>query len=415
MSRQTAKTAKTDPHVLIVLLAFLALWRCPLAFADEAKKVADAIEKTMQRHAAQVHRCFEKALADRLDVSGKVEIEIELGPAGKVKKTTVLSEGKEMSPSLSACVLASTATWKVEGVEPGASVILPFVFQGQMNQFVIKVADVPDRGPGVAKGSRPARTPPFTVKVLADEINVRARHVSLTLLSVGPASRVAMHRHPSSAKALYLLKGHARLLGPADAAPVKIDEGMVVFVPLGYPHVIENMGRQSTAVFLQVFTPPGPERVYRDPADAKGRAQFEVIRDPRTAKAPHGANVVVRGPADAPALPILGGKGTARILLEPAVTGSAALALDVVELAPGLEIPEHSHPGATELLYVVSGSGTMTVGRDGHPFGPEQVIAIPPDQPHGAKIAAGEKAIVIQAYAPAGPEQRFRSTGGTAR
>src|SRR3712207_9104053 len=66
-----------------------------------------------------------------------------------------------------------------------------------------------------------------------------------------------------SAKALYVVKGHARLLGPQGTAPQKLEAGTAVFVPAGYPHVIENMGRQASAVFLQAFAPPGPERVYR--------------------------------------------------------------------------------------------------------------------------------------------------------
>src|SRR5450759_4569157 len=78
-------------------------------------------------------------------------------------------------------------------------------------------------------------TVPFTVKVLADEQNMKAEGISLTLLSVGPASRVAMHRHPHSAKILYVVKGHARLLGPEGAVPLKMDEGAAAFVPAGYP------------------------------------------------------------------------------------------------------------------------------------------------------------------------------------
>jgi len=235
--------------------------------------------------------------------------------------------------------------------------------------------------------------------------------MSLTLLSVGPASRVAMQRHPRSAKVLYLLKGHARLLGPPGTEPQKLDPGSAAFLPAGYPHVIENMGRQNTAVFLQAFAPPGPERVYRDPKDPQGRADFEVIRDPSKAKAPPPENgkLVVRSANDVPALPILGGKGTARIVLDQQVTGSPALAVDVVEFSPGTEVPRHQHAGATEILYIVSGGGKVTVGSEDYPFAAEEVIHIPPDQPHAGKLSGGEKTVAIQFYAPAGPEQRFRA------
>ncbi len=370
----------------------------------EAQRAALALEKTLQKNATDLHRCFEKALADRLDASGKMEIELEVGAGGQVAKARVLSQGKEVAPSLSDCVRISAVTWRVEGIEPGATVLLPFTFAGQANQFVVKIADIPDRGPkaGKPKGQAgPTPTAPFTVKVLADEVNMRARQASLTLLSVGPASRVAMHRHPRSGKALYLLKGHARLLGPAGAEPQKLEAGMVAFVPAGYPHVIENMGRQSTAVFLQAFVPPGPERVYRDPTDPQGRADFEVIRDPKVA-APAGAKILVRSAADSAALPILGGKGTARILIE-----EATLAVSLVEFTPGVEIPRHSHEGASELLYIVEGAGVLSVGSETYPFTAESVIHVPADQPHGAKIGA-EKTTAVQIYAPGGPEQRFK-------
>lgn len=382
----------------------------------ESERAAQAIERTLQRHGKDVHRCFEKALADRLDVAGKVELEVDVGQGGKVEGARVVSPEKGTPRGLSPCLLASAAQWKVDGVEPGVSIVLPFAFQGQMNQFVVKAADAPDRGPGAGKGSdKPRQAPPFTVKVLADGTNVRAQQLSLTLLSVGPASRVAMHRHPRSAKVLYLLKGHARLLGPAGTPPTKVEEGMAVFVPAAYPHVIENMGRTSTAVFLQAFAPPGPERVYRDPKDVQGRADFEVIRDPGKAKAPPAANgkLVARSASDATALPMAGVRGsTARILLEPQVTGSQAIAVDLLEFAPGVEVPRHQHAGSAEVLYVVAGGGTLNVGSESYPFGAEEVIHIPPDQPHGGKFAGGDKTIAIQFYAPAGPEQRFRAAKG---
>ncbi|HXU82471.1 MAG TPA: cupin domain-containing protein, partial [Polyangia bacterium] len=159
--------------------------------------------------------------------------------------------------------------------------------------------------------------------------------------------------------------------------------------------------------------PAGPEKVYRDPRDAAGRAEFEVIRDPGKAKAPphDKGQLVVKSMVDVAPLPILGGKGNARILLEPQDTGSPALALDVVEWSGGAEAPRHQHDGSAEVLYVVAGGGTLTVGSETYPFAAEDAIHIPSGQPHGAKFSAGDKTIAIQFYAPAGPEQRFREKG----
>jgi quercetin dioxygenase-like cupin family protein len=178
-----------------------------------------------------------------------------------------------------------------------------------------------------------------------------------------------------------------------------------VFIPAGYPHVIENMGRQSTAVFLQAFSPPGPEKVYRDPKDPAGRADFEVIRDPGQAKGPPPSNgqVVVRSIRDVAPLPMPGSKGSVRALLAPQDTGSPALALDVLELAPGVEVPRHQHAGSAEVLYVVSGGGTLTVGNDNYSFAAEDAIHVPADQLHAVRIAGGDKTVAIQILAPAEP------------
>jgi quercetin dioxygenase-like cupin family protein len=374
---------------------------------SEEQRVALAIERALRKHGPDVHRCFEKSLADRLDVAGKVDLEVDVGPAGQVTKATLVGQGADVPPALATCVQSSAMLWSIEGVEAGASVVLPFAFEGQMSQFVVKAADVPDRGPPAPKSGPQKGEAPFTVKVLADPVNVRAPQAALTLLTIGSASRVAMHRHPRSAKVLYLMKGHARILGPAGVAPLKLEEGTALFLPPGYPHVIENMGRQGTAVFLQIFTPPGPERVYRDPKDPAGRGDFEVIRDPAQAKAPAGPGPTLIEVDKSPALKLPGGKGTARILLDEKATGSTALAVSLLEFAAGAEVARHAHAGASELLYVVSGGGDLTVGSDKMPFGPETALYIPADQPHMAKIGA-EPTVAVQIYAPGGPEQRFR-------
>jgi quercetin dioxygenase-like cupin family protein len=385
---------------------------------DEAQRAAQAIERTLQRHGAEVHRCFEVALADRLDVAGKLEVEVEVGDGGKVKAAHAVPETNEVGPELSDCLLASATSWEVEGIEPGAAVVLPFSFQGQSKQFVVKAADVPERGPGVGKRnlSGRLREPPFSFKILADPVNVRAEHVSLTLLNIGPASRVAMHRHPRSAKVLFLIKGKARILGPRGTPPQKMAEGTAAFLPAGYPHVIENMGRQKKAVFLQAFSPPGPEKVYRDPRDPEARADFEVIRDTARAKAPPASRgrLVVRSADDVKPLSALGGKASVRILFDEKSTGTPALAVDLIEFAPGTEVPRHDHPGTTELLYILDGGGTLTVGSESYRFGAAEVLHIPPGQPHAVKFTGSERTVAIQLYAPAGPEQRFRGPPETA-
>jgi quercetin dioxygenase-like cupin family protein len=389
--------------------------------SGDEQRAAQAIEKALQKHGADAHRCFEKVLADRLDAAGTVEVAVDIGRAGKVTAAKVQKIGKGASGALAACIEKAALGWTIDGIEAGASVILPFSFKPQSQQFVVNAADVPERAlgvpaPGKAKPG-PKRDVPFTVKVLADETNVKADGISLTLLSVGPASRVAMHRHPHSAKILYLVKGHARLLGPEGMAPVKLDEGAAVLIPAGYPHVIENMGRQSTAVFLQAFSPPGPERVYRDPTDARGRAEFEVIRDPASARAPSEADgkVVVATAAESKPVTLARGVGTSKNLVATSGGRTPSMSLALLELADGAEIQGRGDAPGAEVLYFLSGGGDLKAAGETLPLAADSLVYLPHGIAYSIAVAApekGEKVVAVEFRASAAAKNRGTSPFG---
>ncbi|HEY4394672.1 MAG TPA: cupin domain-containing protein [Polyangia bacterium] len=387
------------------------------ASQPEEARIADILQSTLVAHGAEVNRCFERALADTLDVSGKLELSVDVGPGGKVTKAEpALDEVK--SPVLLACLQTSALTWTLAGIDPGSSVIVPLAFEGQAAQFTIKVADAPEHGPpappsGKHKGSAPSQ-PPFSVKLLVDEATVHAQKAAVAQLTVAPANRIALHRHPG-AELLYVLRGHARVLGAAGVAPEKLDEGMAIYIPPSMPHAIENMGRQSPAVLLEVFVPPGPEKVYRDPKDPAGRAAFEVIRDPnvKNPQTPEGtpAKFVVAEPKPAAAIPVFGGKAKVTPLLDVAHTGDKAIYLGKLEAEPGTEIPRNTHARSDEILFVAAGTGELTVGSEKFPIEAPEALYIPAGQPHAAKFTGttgADKAELIQIFAPAGPEDRYQ-------
>jgi quercetin dioxygenase-like cupin family protein len=375
----------------------------------EEARIADILQSALVKHGGEVNRCFEKALADTLDVAGKIELAVDVGDGGRVTKAAPASDGVK-SPVLLACLCESAATWTLAGIDPGSTVIVPLAFESQAAQFSIKVKDAPDRGPAAPpskKAGAPAATPPFSVKLLVDEATMRAQKAALTQLTIGPANRIAMHKHPG-AEVLYVLKGHARILGPAGVAPEKLDEGTAILIPAGMPHAIENMNRTSSAVMLDVFAPMGPERVYRDPKDEAGRAAFEVIRG-APPPAPAGAKFTVATADRADALSVFAGKGKIRPLIDPAKTGNRALYVGILEADPGAEVPRNSHPGSAEILYVMSGAGNVTVGSEKLAFGAEEALHIPDGQPHAAKFTGSDKTVMLQVFAPAGPEERYRA------
>jgi putative monooxygenase len=380
----------------------------------EEQRISRILQSTLVAHGAEVHRCFEKALADTMEIGGKVELAVDVGADGKVTKTApALDEAG--SPVLVSCLQTCAATWSFAGIDPGSTVIVPLDFDQQQAQFTLKAADAPDHGPTAPqRGSSKkgaAATPPFSIKLLVDEKTMRARQASLSLLSVAPASRIAMHKHPV-AEILYVLKGHARILSQPGTPPERLDEGMAIFIPIGAPHVIENMGRQAPVVLLDYFVPMGPERVYRDPTDPVGRNGFEVIHGNGDPGGPASgmATAIKWGVATASKvepITIANGKARVRKLLTPESTGHTTAYLGILEADPGAEIPRHVHPQSAEIMYVVSGAGVLTVGAESFPFGPDTAIHVPENSPHMASFTGPDKTIMIQLYAPAGPEQRF--------
>jgi quercetin dioxygenase-like cupin family protein len=304
-------------------------------------------------------------------------------------------------------------TWTLQGIDPGSTVVVPLAFEGQAAQFTIKVADAPDHGPPAPAtkkraGGSPPPVPPFSVKLLVDEATVHAQKAAVAQLTVAPANRIALHRHPG-AELLYVLRGHARVLGATGVAAEKLDQGMAIYIPPSMPHAIENMGRQTPAILLEVFVPPGPEKVYRDPKDPAGRAAFEVLHDPKVAN-PDGAKFVVATPTAAAALPVFGGKAKVTPLLDVAHTGNKAIYLGKLEAEPGTEVPRNSHAGADEILFLSAGAGELTVGSEKFPVEAPEALYIPAGQPHAAKFIGTDKAELVQIFAPAGPEDRYKDT-----
>jgi quercetin dioxygenase-like cupin family protein len=382
--------------------------RAQAGVQPEENRIADILQSALVAHGAEVNRCFERALADTLDVSGKIELSVDVGAAGKITKAEpALDEVK--SPVLLACLEASALTWSLVGIDPGSTVVVPLAFEGQAAQFTLKVADAPEHGPPAPKhkagGSAPP-APPFSVKLLVDEATMHAQKAAVAQLTVAPANRIALHRHPG-AELLYVLRGHARVLGAAGVAPEKLDEGMAIYIPPSMPHAIENMGRQTPALLLEVFVPPGPEKVYRDPKDPAGREAFEVLHDPKVAS-PEGAKFVVATPTAAAALPLFGGKGKATPLIDVAHTDNRAIYLGKLEAEPGVEVPRHTHAGAEEIIFVTAGAGELIVGSEKFPFEAPEALYIPAGQPHAVKFTGTDKVELVQIYAPAGPEDRYK-------
>ena len=108
--------------------------------------------------------------------------------------------------------------------------------------------------------------------------------------------------------------------------------------------------------------------------------------------------------ADAPSYEIANGKAIATLVSQ----GTNYMGLLIGKA--GLKVPIHAHPKSTEMLYVLSGGGTMIIQGRRQTVSAGMVIQVPPGIQHGFEMAADAKEDfkAVQVYSPAGPEQRFK-------
>jgi putative monooxygenase len=88
-------------------------------------------------------------------------------------------------------------------------------------------------------------------------------------------------------------------------------------------------------------------------------------------------------------------------------SGAANGAFGLLDADADLSVPEHVHEESVEVLYIVSGDGTLILGEERTPVAPGDILYIPMNTNHGYE--AGTQTLrAFQVYAPPGPEQRFR-------
>lgn len=119
-----------------------------------------------------------------------------------------------------------------------------------------------------------------------------------------------------------------------------------------------------------------------------------------------GEGQVVRA-GSAPTFHSPDGLATFELLLEP--PGGNASYLGRAVFRPGARSPVHQHPDSEELVYVLSGSGTMTLGDATFTVEVGMALRIPAGVAHSFTVGGEEPMEIVQVYSPGGPEQRFRA------
>ncbi|HWB73466.1 MAG TPA: cupin domain-containing protein [Nannocystaceae bacterium] len=92
---------------------------------------------------------------------------------------------------------------------------------------------------------------------------------------------------------------------------------------------------------------------------------------------------------------------------------SPNLSLAILHLDADATVPLHEH-AETEVITTIDGASETTVAGTTHEVAVGSTIAIPPKTQHGVRTTTSP-VLVVQTYAPAGPEQRFRKLAADAK
>ena len=341
------------------------------AAATDDEKLA-AIQKAMNELDEGVQACWASAATERFDIEGELKAMIDIGSP----TTATIVEDTARNPRLATCVVAVLQSYPWAPPLHGQAIQLPFKFRAPDGQSVIDRKLVAWNGQGKV-----------SVSVLLDSANTGNDDASMFELALQAGGTTGM-RTADRTELWYFL-------GPATVGAVgaqgkrQVAAGDMAWVRKGGAREIIAGAADVHAVIVMV------------PGGREGSARAGALPTPPV-------DAVLSAPVGATLLPAKSAKqyGPALIYAEPAVTNEKSFAASILTLPKGATVAEHVHPNETEMLYILAGSGTMTVAGVPLAVTPTSVVQIPQATKHSFTASADVRA--LQIYTPAGPEQRFK-------
>lgn len=104
------------------------------------------------------------------------------------------------------------------------------------------------------------------------------------------------------------------------------------------------------------------------------------------------------------------GDNRLRLLVHPAKIGNKHCQLTLLRILPGHEFPRHLHSNSDDVIYILRGRATFTVGKEKFEVGPGDIIVASEGVPHSAVNLAAEDVEMLVFQAPL-PQFRFLSSG----
>jgi mannose-6-phosphate isomerase-like protein (cupin superfamily) len=84
-------------------------------------------------------------------------------------------------------------------------------------------------------------------------------------------------------------------------------------------------------------------------------------------------------------------------------------AVEMLSADAGFTVAKHKHDASIEILYVIEGKGTMTIGGETYDVRPGTAVWVPKGVEHSFTGDATTPLLALQIYTPGGPEERFKA------
>jgi quercetin dioxygenase-like cupin family protein len=332
-----------------------------------------AIQKAMNELDEAAQACWAAAAVERFDIEGEIAATIEIQGAGSAKIS--VARDTTRTPRLAACLGQLLAQYPWAPPLHGQAIQLPFKFRAPANgQNVIDRALVPWKGQDK-----------LSLAVLLDENNSGNGAASMFELAIAKDGATGARR--AERTELWYFLGSAQVTSGTPAKQA-VAAGDMILIPAGAVRNIRAAAEDVHAVLVVV------------PGGREGAARAGALPTPEAAAS--GTKRIKLVTASAAQK-----HGPATIYIEPGTVRDTPLAASILELRAGAQVAEHVHANETEMLYVLAGSGTMTVAGVQLAITPTSVVQIPPATKHAFTATSDVRA--VQIYTPAGPEQRFKA------
>jgi quercetin dioxygenase-like cupin family protein len=348
------------------------------AEVSQEEKLA-AIQKAMNELDEAAQGCWAVAATERFDIEGEIAALVDIVGAGRAKIT--LARDTTRNRKLALCLTALLENYPWAPPLHGQAIQLPFKFRAPNGQNVIDRNLVPWNGQGK-----------IAVAVLLDENNTGNGAASVIELAIQAGGSTGARIAERAELWYFLGNGTVEVTGAANRRAVKT--GDMMYVPAGSArNVIADADLHAVVVIV--------------PGGREGSARMGALPTKELGAIKSG----ITGPMYLPAATAKGydlpNRGRATIFAEPATIKDKQLAAGVLEMPGNAKVAEHVHAGETELLYVLAGTGTLTVNGVELAVSPTSTIQIPPNTKHAFVASSDFRA--VQIYTPAGPEQRFKA------